>query len=47
MRTRRQLPEPKVLSAPEVDDLARRLQAFCAGRPIVLLYLHGAHARGT
>ncbi len=47
MRSQRQLSQPEILTSAEVEDLAGRLKAFCAGRPIVLLYLHGAHARGT
>ena len=36
-----------VLSPDEVEAMVGRLRAACAGTPIVLLYLHGAHARGT
>ncbi|MBI4880921.1 MAG: nucleotidyltransferase domain-containing protein [Planctomycetes bacterium] len=36
-----------VLSASDVEALAQKLAAFCPEQPILLLYLHGAHAHGT
>ncbi|MBN1442914.1 MAG: nucleotidyltransferase domain-containing protein [Planctomycetes bacterium] len=47
MRFQEQPCEPKALGAADVEDLVQRLESFCAGTDIVLLYLHGAHARGT
>jgi len=47
MRLLRTLSQPKVLTPAEVEVLAARLEAFCHGRPILLLYLHGSHAQGT
>jgi predicted nucleotidyltransferase len=41
------LVDPKILTASEVDALVVKLAEACAGGPFVLLYLHGAHARGT
>ncbi|MBM4044672.1 MAG: nucleotidyltransferase domain-containing protein [Planctomycetes bacterium] len=47
MRLVATLQEPKVLSAPEVERLCRRLAEACRDLPVVLLYLHGSHAHGT
>lgn len=47
MRHDREPSQPKVMTPAEVEELVGRLRSFCEGWPIVLLYLHGAHARGT
>ena len=47
MRFLRTASEPKVLTPAEVEELCSRLDGACSAAPIVLLYLHGAHARGT
>ena len=39
--------EPNVLKPAEIEALVATLAAACASDPIELLYLHGAHARGT
>jgi hypothetical protein len=39
--------EPDVLSPRRVERLVKRLAALASGEPVVLMYLHGAHARGT
>jgi hypothetical protein len=39
--------EPRVLLPEEVDRLADALAERCRSLPVVLLYLHGAHAKGT
>lgn len=38
--------EPKVLSSDELEDVVERLRRVCAEKDVVLLYLHGSHARG-
>jgi len=47
MRLISTIAEPKILSPAEVDDLAERLAEACPRMEAVLMYLHGAHARGT
>jgi hypothetical protein len=46
MRILRTAKEPEPLSSEGVDDLVKRLQTLCAANDVVLLYLHGSHARG-
>lgn len=42
------LTEPRVLSSEDVERIIEALADRCRGLPpVVLLYLHGAHARGT
>lgn len=47
MRLVSTLSSPRVLLPEEVDRLAEALAERCRSLPVVLLYLHGAHARGT
>lgn len=47
MRLVSTLKESRVMSPEEVDRLAEALAERCRSLPVVLLYLHGAHARGT
>jgi hypothetical protein len=47
MRHIRMITEPRVLTPGEVEALAARLAALCTAQPVVLLYLHGSHVRGT
>lgn len=47
MRFQRILAEPDILGPAEVDRLAGDLAGRCAELPVLLLYLHGSHARGT
>jgi len=44
MRHLRTITEPAVLDAQQVDAIVDRLRAVCRQAPVVLLYLHGAHA---
>jgi len=39
--------EPDVLGPADVDRLAGDLASRCADLPVLLLYLHGSHAKGT
>lgn len=47
MRLVSTLRKPQVLLPEEVDRLAGALSERCRSLPVVLLYLHGAHAGGT
>ncbi len=47
MRLGSTISEPKVLSPGEVDRIEKALAARCRSLPVVLLYLHGSHARGA
>jgi predicted nucleotidyltransferase len=38
---------PEVLSPEQVEALLPKLVRVCADAPVILLYLHGSHARGT
>ena len=38
---------PEVLSPEQVEALLPKLVRVCADAPVVLLYLHGSHAKGT
>ena len=46
MRLVRTLTEPGVLSPGEVEQIVKALAGRCRSLPVLLLYLHGAHARG-
>lgn len=46
MRHFRTFSEPKPLTPAEVEGLVSRLGGFASSASVVLLYLHGAHARG-
>jgi hypothetical protein len=46
MRRSRTFTAPSTLTPAEVEDLVSKLAAFAAQARLVLLYLHGAHARG-
>lgn len=46
MRLVRTLKEPKVLSPTELEVVISRLASLCPGRGVILMYVHGAHARG-
>ena len=47
MRLLRTASEPKTLTKDEVETLVSKLARLAAGQPVVLLYLHGSHARGV
>lgn len=47
MRLHSTLQEVKVLKPDEVEQIVAALARACADLPVILLYLHGAHARGT
>ena len=47
MRFQRTMHDPEVLSTQDVDHLVAALAEIGRTLPIVLLYLHGSHARGT
>lgn len=47
MRLAPPLKEPKVLSAAELEAIVSRLASMGAEKGVILLYLHGAHARGA
>lgn len=47
MRNMRIYIQPELLSPKEVDDLVQKLRKASQNLPLVLLYLHGAHAQGT
>ena len=39
--------DPTVMTPEEVEALVVRVRALCEAEPVVLMYLHGSHARGT
>jgi predicted nucleotidyltransferase len=41
------LQEPELLDAEGLAGIVQRLADRCRGLPVVLLYMHGSHARGT
>lgn len=47
MRHLKTLSDPGILAPQEVDRLLPALERVCPGGPVALLYLHGAHARGS
>ena len=47
MRLVSTLTEPRVLDPEDVDRLTGSLAERCRSLPVLLLYLHGTHARGT
>ena len=47
MRHHSTISEPELLSAEEVDRLVVALAVRCRDLPVLLLYLHGSHAKGA